>query len=70
MAQGFDGHSVAEVSKVLKGTDFPADRDALVKQARANKAPKEILAILEGMPEGEFGTIAEVMHGVKESKHD
>ena len=40
---------------------FPADKDALIGEARENRAPDDIVATLRRLPAGaRFGTVAEV----------
>lgn len=63
MAKQAPSHAPTEVTGHLKGITFPATRDDLVEQARENGAEGEILAAVEGLPEGEYGSIAEVMKG-------
>lgn len=49
-----------EVQKHLKGMNYPASKNDLVEHARGQDAPDEILALLEDMPEREYGSPAEV----------
>jgi hypothetical protein len=51
----------AELSRHLRPSAFPADRDRLLAEARANNAPAEVVATLERLPEGwDFVTVYEV----------
>ena len=61
MAQGLEGHSVADVTHHLKGVHFPAKKQDLVAQAKQNGASRDIMQLVNGMPDQEFGSIAEVM---------
>lgn len=61
MTRGLGGHSPANVTHHLKGIHFPADKKALVKQARQNKAPPEVMEEIEAMPEQEYASVAEIM---------
>jgi anti-sigma B factor antagonist len=50
-----------ELSRQVRMTVFPADRDALVAEAEANQAPDWVLRLLRRLPAGErFGTLYEV----------
>jgi hypothetical protein len=61
MTRGVGGESPANVQKHLKGADYPAGKNDLVKLARQNGAPKEVLDVLEQMPEQEYGGPQDVM---------
>ena len=49
-----------QLQKFLKGTDYPADKKALLKQAEKNGAEKDMTEILNQLPEQEYQTPAEV----------
>ena len=50
-----------ELSRHLRATMFPADRDALVAEARKESAPAAVIDALRQLPEGEaFATVHEV----------
>ncbi|HLN52218.1 MAG TPA: DUF2795 domain-containing protein [Lentimicrobium sp.] len=53
-----------EVQKALKGIKYPADREALLKQARQNKADEGIISLIEDLKENNFKTPAEVSKAV------
>lgn len=61
MTRGVGGDSPANVSTYLKGIDFPADRDQLVRHAEQNGAESDVLNIVKQMPEQEYGNMADVM---------
>ena len=61
MADGLGGHSVADVTHHLKGIHFPAKKQDVVKQAKHNGAAKDLMQVIDGLPDQEFGSIAEVM---------
>ena len=42
--------SPISLQKHLKGTVYPASRDDLVRQARGNQAPADVLALLKDAP--------------------
>lgn len=66
MARGVGGHSPANVSHHLKGIDFPANKDDLVRHAQQGGAEKEVMEVLHQMPDREYGSMADVMKGVGE----
>ncbi|MDR5784469.1 DUF2795 domain-containing protein [Caballeronia sp. LZ065] len=53
-----------EMQKALKGVDYPADKQTLVEMARSNSASDDVLSALDGLPEGQFQTPAEVSKAV------
>jgi hypothetical protein len=57
MAQG---PSSADLTQALSGMQYPAGKDALKKHAKSNGAPDEVVSAIENLPEGEFGTMADV----------
>jgi len=66
MTRGVGGHSPANIQKYLKGQDYPANKQDLVKTARENKAPEEVMEVLNALPEAEFGGPQDVMKGYGE----
>lgn len=61
--EGLKGHSVADITRALKGITFPATKADLAERA---KGDEEVSGLVEAMPDdGEYGTIAEVMHAMK-----
>lgn len=66
MIRGLGGRSPANISHSLKGIDFPADRDDLVRHAQEQGAPAEVLDVLKQLPEEKYENMAEVMSGVGE----
>jgi len=42
-----------EIQKHLKGVDYPADKQELIKHAQQQKADKQILSLLDKLPEDE-----------------
>lgn len=70
MTRGLGGHSPANVTHHLKGIHFPAKKQDLVQQARKNGAEKDIMDVLNGMPDQEFASIAEVMQAAGKAERD
>lgn len=53
-----------QLQKVLKGTDYPADKEQLLKQAEKNGADEDVRSMLEKLPNDKFQTPAEVSQAV------
>jgi len=51
---------VAEVQVLLEGVALPATKDELLHHARHERADGASLALLEALPEREYGSIDEV----------
>lgn len=54
MTRGLGGHSPANVTHHLSGVNFPASKQDLVKKAKANGVDRDILAIIQHMPDMKF----------------
>jgi uncharacterized protein DUF2795 len=61
------GVQVTEVQKALKGADYPAGKDDLVRLAESNGAGGDVVEALRGMDGNTFDSPADVMKGVKDS---
>jgi hypothetical protein len=68
MARGVGGHSPANVQKYLKGQEYPADKKGLLKTARGNHAPAEVINEIEGLPDNQFHGPQDVMKGYGEEE--
>lgn len=53
--------SVTEITKSLKGIDFPAEKDDLVDHAMDNGADEEVISMMKAMRDGTYETMADVM---------
>jgi hypothetical protein len=53
-----------QIQKYLKGMDYPARKDDLVKLARKNGAEKEVISVLSGLNTDEFKSPADVSKAV------
>ena len=42
-----------EIQRHLKGVDYPADKQELIKHAKQQKADRDVLSLLEKLPDGE-----------------
>jgi Protein of unknown function (DUF2795) len=62
--QGLEPDEVSErsaISRHLRLSAFPADRETLLREARDNKAPDHVLADLDRLPSGvTYGTVYEI----------
>jgi len=55
------GHSPANVTKNLKGIDFPAEKKDLIKHAQQLKAEQVVIDEIQKMEDREYGNMADVM---------
>jgi predicted transcriptional regulator len=53
-----------KLQKALKGANYPATKDSLLKKAHNNQAPKEVVNFLEHIPNREYDTPADVQRHV------
>ncbi|CAL8480691.1 DUF2795 domain-containing protein [Caballeronia sp. S22] len=53
-----------DMQKALKGVDYPADKETIVKTAREHGASKDVMSALEALPDQQFQTPAEVSKAV------
>jgi hypothetical protein len=58
--------SPAEVEKYLKGVDYPAKKQDLVKHAQAEHAPQEVVDTLKKVPEETFQKPTDVAKAIGE----
>lgn len=68
MTRGVGGHSPANVQKFLKGVSYPASKDDLLRQARDNPAPEEIIRTIEQFDVDEYGGPQDVMKAYGDSE--
>jgi hypothetical protein len=61
MTRGIGGESPANVTTSLKGIDYPAKKDQLVKHAQRNGAESEVIEVLKALHDLEYGKMADVM---------
>ncbi len=53
--------SPIEVTKALKGMDFPASKNDVVHHAESHGAGREVVDKLKELPDEKYGTIKDVM---------
>ncbi len=59
-----------QIQKYLKGVDYPARKDTLIKHAKDLGADENMCASLEQLPDEEFQTPADVSQAFKGSSSD
>lgn len=52
--------SSAELEKYLKGIDYPANRDDLMKKARSNGAPDDVIEMINNLSGDRFNSPIDV----------
>lgn len=57
-----------DVQRHLKGIDYPAQKQDLIEHAMQQGAPEEVLAMLEELPEQEYGGPTDVTKAVSQSE--
>ena len=58
--------STAEVLEAIKGIDLPKNKADLIKYAQSRNASKDVIDILNKLPDQEFGNAADITHAVGE----
>jgi len=58
--------STAEVLEAIKGIDLPKSKADLIKYAQSRNASKDVIDILNKIPDQEFGNAADITHAVGE----
>lgn len=56
--------SPAKIQQCLKGAHYPSNKHDLVNLAKKNKAPNEVMSILDLIPEKEYSSPIHVMKEV------
>lgn len=69
MTRGVGGESPANVTTFLKGIDYPARKEQLVKRAQQNGAESSVIDMLQNMPDQEYDNMADVMKGYGETRN-
>ncbi|MBW7849827.1 MAG: DUF2795 domain-containing protein [Rhodospirillales bacterium] len=57
-------HSTKVIAQALSGIEFPAGKSQLVEWARNNGAEKDVVGVLEKMPDEQYTSMADVLKGV------
>lgn len=67
MTRGLGGQSPANVAFYIKGVEFPATKQDLMRRAKENGAEAEVLDMIGHMPDNRYETAADVMKGYGEA---
>lgn len=70
MTRGLGGQSPANVAYYLKGIDFPANREQILKHAEGNGAESAVLDKIKQLPDTDYEDMADVMKGYGEESQD
>ena len=70
MATRGTGASSANLTKNLKGIDFPANKQDLLKQAQQLHAEKVVIDEIQKMPDREYNSMADVMKNFEPVKEE
>ncbi|MBT1070769.1 DUF2795 domain-containing protein [Pelotalea chapellei] len=62
--------SQADVTKNLKGVQFPAKKQDLVRHAQHEKADKTVLSQIQNLEDREYQSMADVMKGYGKERHE
>jgi Protein of unknown function (DUF2795) len=60
--------SPIQMQKYLKGSKYPASKDALVQRAQANRAPNDVIGKLKSLPGSEFESPATLMKALGQTE--
>lgn len=61
MTRGVGGESPSNVQKYLRGVEYPSSKDDLLRQARENDAPREVIDTIQALDADRFGGPQDVM---------
>lgn len=59
--------SVAEVLEALEGLDLPQNKKEIIKTAQNRQAKREVIEVLETLPDTEFRSLAGIWDGIGRS---
>jgi len=59
--------SAAELEKYLKGLNYPASKDDLLRKARENGAPSEVIDMINSLSESQFNSPIDVSRAFGET---
>ena len=72
MASSSTGREMAtnpiEIQGYLKGLDYPANKEAIVRRAKEHKAPQQILDVLEKLPSKQYSRPTEISQALGKLK--
>ena len=67
MTRGVGGESPSNLAMHLKGIDFPCKKKDLAAHVRKSSPDEKVEHALEGLPDREYKTMAEVMEAFGET---
>jgi hypothetical protein len=70
MTRGVGGESPSNVTLHLKGIDFPCKKKDLVAHVKKSNPDNTVMNVLQGLPDRDYHTMAEVMEGFKEARQE
>jgi hypothetical protein len=56
--------STGEVLEYLRGIDLPKSKSELVQYAQSKNAPKDVIDLLNKIPDQQFGNTADITHAI------
>lgn len=56
--------STAQVLEYLHGIDLPKSKADLVRYAQSKNAPKDVIDLLNRLPDQQFGNAADITHAI------
>lgn len=68
MADVHTSSPTRELAKHLEGIDFPVDKGKLVEYARSKGADDTLIQQLQGMPDEQYTSMADVFKGFGQKK--
>jgi Protein of unknown function (DUF2795) len=64
MPRELGGSAPAVVAEWLEQVDFPARKEDLIEHARRYQADKDVMNVLDRLPQGEYSSIADLRRAV------
>ncbi len=58
--------SAVELQHYLQGMDYPSRKEGLVRKARENQAPRDVIDLINNLPDREFNSTVDVSRAVGE----
>lgn len=59
-----------QMQKFLKGVNYPASKESILAKAEENDAPEDVRALLDQIPDEEYGSPTNLNEAVKEFNQD
>ncbi len=64
MAEPKQSVSPAYIQKYLAGIDYPANKQDLINHAKKNNADRDVISVLQDMPEQQYNSAADVSKAI------